>query len=72
MWFLAVVEVYWALALVEQFEGLLRGMLFVVGRMVGDGRLSGIGLACVWGVIVWRMVSVVIGLVFEMGVRVLV
>jgi hypothetical protein len=30
MWFVMVVEVYWALALVEPFESLLQGMLFVV------------------------------------------
>jgi threonine/homoserine efflux transporter RhtA len=48
--------VYWGLALAELVEGLLWCMLFVVGRRVGDGRLSGMGLGCVWGVIVWLVV----------------
>jgi hypothetical protein len=75
-----VVEVYWALALVEPFKCLLQGMLFVVvargGGVVGEGRLRGMGMCCVRGVIVWlvvgRRISVVIGLVFGTGVGVLV
>jgi hypothetical protein len=43
MWFVVVVDVYWALALAELFEG-LHGMLFVMG------------MCCVWGVIVWLVV----------------
>jgi hypothetical protein len=35
MWFVAVVEVCWALALAGPFERLLRGMLFVV---VAEGK----------------------------------
>jgi hypothetical protein len=39
---------------------------------VGDGRMSGMGLGCMWGVSVWlvvrQRVSVVIGLVFGMSV----
>jgi hypothetical protein len=69
-----VVEVYWVLA--KLFEGLLQGMLFVVGQRVGDGRLSEMGMGCVWGVTVWlvvrRRIYVVIGLVFGIGVGVLV
>jgi hypothetical protein len=45
--------VSWPLALDELFGSLLWGMLFVVGA---KGSLSGIGLACVWGVILWLVV----------------
>jgi hypothetical protein len=45
--------------MVELFESLLQGMSFVVvvGGGVGDGRLRGMGMGCVRGVIVWLVVG---------------
>jgi hypothetical protein len=56
--------VHWALLLAEPLECCLWGIL---SAMVADGRLSGMALACgrsvvVW-LVVWRRVSMVIGLV---------
>jgi hypothetical protein len=31
LWFVVVVEMYWALTMAGLFDGLLQGMLFVVG-----------------------------------------
>jgi hypothetical protein len=46
--------------MVELFESLLQGLSFVVvvgGGGVGDGRLRGMGMGCVRGVIVWLVVG---------------
>jgi hypothetical protein len=71
------VAVHWALALAGLFGHWLWDMLFVVvARGVCDGGLSGVTLACSGGIVVWliiwRRVSVVVILVFGMGVGVLV
>jgi hypothetical protein len=73
------VAVHWALALAGLFGHWLWDMLFVVvagGRGVCDVGLSGVTLACSGGIVVWlviwRRVSVVVILVFRMGVGVLV
>jgi hypothetical protein len=72
------VAVHWALTLAGLFGHWLWDMLFVVVARGGvcDGGLSGVTLACSGGIVVWlviwRRVSVVVILVFGMGVGVLV